>query len=96
MEIRKPVVAIIGAGQVGATTIGVTQPSLARIAADRGVSPQQVALAWGLAQAPNVIPIPSARRPETIIDSFAAADLSLTAQELAAIDADTVTPPTPG
>lgn len=83
-------------GQAGAATIGVSQPSLARIAADREVSPQQVALAWGLAQAANVIPIPSARRPETIINSFAAADLSLTAQELAAIDADTATPPAPG
>ena len=48
-----------------------------------------MALAWSLAQAPNIIPIPSARRPETILDSLGAVDLQLSADELAAIDAET-------
>lgn len=78
-------------GQVGATTLGRTTPSLAAIARERSVSAHQVALAWGLAQASNVIPIPSARRPETILDSVRAWDLKLTAEELAAIDADYAT-----
>jgi hypothetical protein len=39
---------------------------------DRGVSPQQIALAWELAQAPVVIPISGAKRPESIRDSAAA------------------------
>ncbi len=51
-------------GQVGATTLGRTTPSLAAIARERSVSAHQVALAWGLAQASNVIPIPSA--PQTL------------------------------
>ena len=37
-----------------------------RVADARGVSPQQVALAWELALAPVVIPIPGASRPESI------------------------------
>jgi aryl-alcohol dehydrogenase-like predicted oxidoreductase len=62
-------------------------PAFAEVAADRGVSAQQVALAWELAQAPVVIPIPGAKRPSSVRDSAAAADLELTADELAALDA---------
>jgi aryl-alcohol dehydrogenase-like predicted oxidoreductase len=61
-------------------------PAFAEIAAARGVSPQQVALAWELAQSPVVIPIPGAKRPESIRDSAAAADLELTAEELDLLD----------
>ncbi len=53
------------------------------VAAEHGVSPQQVALAWMLAKSPTVIPIPGSSRPETILDSAAAADLDLTADQLA-------------
>ncbi|WP_217239293.1 aldo/keto reductase [Streptomyces sp. AC555_RSS877] len=56
------------------------------VAAERGVSPQQVCLAWLLAKSPVVIPIPGASRPETIRDSAAAADLVLDAAELARLD----------
>ncbi len=58
----------------------------APVAERRGVSPQQVCLAWLLAKAPNVIPIPGSSRPETIRDSAAAADLRLDAAELAELD----------
>jgi aryl-alcohol dehydrogenase-like predicted oxidoreductase len=61
-------------------------PAFAEVAAARGVSPQQVALAWELAQSPVVIPIPGAKRPESIRDSAAAADLELTAGELDLLD----------
>ena len=61
-------------------------PAFAEVAAARGVSPQQVALAWELAQSPVVIPIPGAKRPESIRDSAAAADLELTAEELSLLD----------
>ena len=61
-------------------------PAFAKIADARGVSPQQVALAWELAQSPVVIPIPGAKRPESISDSAAAADLDLTPEELSALD----------
>jgi aryl-alcohol dehydrogenase-like predicted oxidoreductase len=64
--------------------------AVARIAAERGVSRQRVQLAWLLSLSPAVVPIPGSRRPETILDSVAAADLELSFAELEAID-----PPTP-
>jgi aryl-alcohol dehydrogenase-like predicted oxidoreductase len=62
-------------------------PAFAEVAESRGVSPQQVALAWELAQSPVVIPIPGAKRPESIADSASAADLDLSADEVARLDA---------
>ena len=59
----------------------------AEVGAAHGVSPQQVCLAWMLAKAPVVIPIPGSSRPETIQDSVQAADLVLSAEELARLDA---------
>ncbi|NUS25920.1 MAG: aldo/keto reductase [Streptomyces sp.] len=56
------------------------------IAAERGVSPQQVGLAWLLAKSPTVIPIPGASRPETIRDSARAAELVLSGPELARLE----------
>jgi aryl-alcohol dehydrogenase-like predicted oxidoreductase len=61
--------------------------AFARVAAERGVSPQRVCLAWMLAKSPVVIPIPGSSRPETIRDSAAAAELTLTPEELATLDA---------
>ncbi|HET7432857.1 MAG TPA: aldo/keto reductase [Nocardioides sp.] len=63
-------------------------PAFAEIAQAHGVSAQRVALAWELAQAPVVIPIPGAKRPESITDSAAAADLELSPEELARLDAE--------
>ncbi|MFB7670847.1 aldo/keto reductase [Kitasatospora purpeofusca] len=57
-----------------------------RIAEARGVSPQQIGLAWLLALSPTVVPIPGARRPASIRDSAAAAGLVLDGDELAALN----------
>jgi len=57
------------------------------VAGERGVSAQQVCLAWMLAKDPVVIPIPGSSRPETIRDSVAAAELSLSTEELDRLDA---------
>lgn len=62
-------------------------PAFAEVAEERGISPQQVALAWELAQADVVIPIPGAKRPQSITDSAAAAAIDLTPAELARLDA---------
>lgn len=61
-------------------------PAFAEVAAAHGVSAQRVALAWELAQSPVVIPIPGAKRPESVTDSARAADLVLTADEIARLD----------
>jgi aryl-alcohol dehydrogenase-like predicted oxidoreductase len=55
------------------------------VAEARGVSPQQVALAWLLSLSPVMVPIPGASRPETILDSLRAIELDLSEQELEAI-----------
>lgn len=61
-------------------------PAFAEIAERRGISAQQVALAWELAQSPAVVPIPGAKRPESVQDSALAADIDLDEEELAALD----------
>jgi len=63
-------------------------PAFQQVAESHGVSAQQVALAWELAQSPVVIPIPGAKRPASITDSAAAAALELRDEELARLDAD--------
>jgi aryl-alcohol dehydrogenase-like predicted oxidoreductase len=73
-------------GSSRAGRLGDQVATLSQIAGVRGVSPQQVALAWELAQAPVVVPIPGASRPETILDSVRAVDLELTPEEVARLD----------
>ncbi len=65
--------------------LGSAHAAFDEVARAHGVSPQQVALAWELAKAPVVIPIPGASRPATIQDSLRAVDLKLTADELTAL-----------
>jgi aryl-alcohol dehydrogenase-like predicted oxidoreductase len=66
----------------GARQVGDRFRVFAEIGAEHGVSPQQVVLAWELSLSDHVIPIPGARRPESITDSARAADLELTDDEL--------------
>ena len=68
-----------------AKELATKHPAFAAVAEARGVSPQQVALAWELAQSECVIPIPGAKRPSSIVDSAAAAELELSADELASL-----------
>ncbi|MFE0329441.1 aldo/keto reductase, partial [Streptomyces sp. NPDC058960] len=70
-----------------ARELGSAYAPFARVAEAHGVSPQQVCLAWMLAKSPIVVPIPGASRPETIRDSAAAAELKLTDEEIAELDA---------
>jgi aryl-alcohol dehydrogenase-like predicted oxidoreductase len=74
-----------GISQAGA--LGSRYAPFAEVAAAHGVSPQRVCLAWMLAKAPVVIPIPGSSRPETIRDSAEAVELELSAEELARLDA---------
>ena len=57
------------------------------IAAAHNTSAAQVALAWLLAQGDDIVPIPGTKRRATMEDSVRAADLVLTAEDLAALDA---------
>jgi len=74
-------------GSSGAGVLGSRHTAFAEVAEGHGVSPQQVTLAWMLALSPVVIPIPGSSRPETIRDSAAGADLTLTAAEVETLSA---------
>jgi aryl-alcohol dehydrogenase-like predicted oxidoreductase len=69
-------------GLSSAKDLATKHPAFAEVAHELDVSAQQVALAWELAKAPQVIPIPGASRPQSIIDSARAAELTLTEAEL--------------
>jgi aryl-alcohol dehydrogenase-like predicted oxidoreductase len=75
-------------GGIGrADDIRKDRPAFAEVAAEVGGTPQQVTLAWMLAQGSRVIPIPGSSRPETAVASAAAADVSLTPEQVARLDA---------
>lgn len=57
-----------------------------RIAAAKGVSTAAVAIAWVLSRGDDIIAIPGCKRRETLKDTLNAASVSLTADDLAAID----------
>lgn len=67
----------------GARAVGERYATFREIGDAHGVSPQQVVLAWELSLDEVVVPIPGARRAASIIDSARAADLALSAEELA-------------
>lgn len=59
---------------------------LAKLAESKGATLSQLALAWLLAKKDYIVPIPGSRNPERVAQNIAAADLTLTAEDLARID----------
>ncbi|MDR6989549.1 aryl-alcohol dehydrogenase-like predicted oxidoreductase [Paenarthrobacter nitroguajacolicus] len=57
------------------------------LAAAKGATPGQIALAWLLMQQPWIVPIPGTRRTERIQENVAATQLALSADERADLDA---------
>ena len=57
------------------------------LAASKGVTPSQLALAWLLAQGNDVAPIPGTKRRKYLAENLGAVDVTLTASELAELDA---------
>ena len=60
---------------------------LGKIAAGKGVTTAQLALAWVLAKGPSIVPVMGARTRTQLTESLAALDLTLTAEEIAEIEA---------
>ena len=56
------------------------------IAAEKGVTPGQLALAWVLAQGDDVVPIPGTKRVQYLEENAAAADVELTDDDLRRLD----------
>jgi aryl-alcohol dehydrogenase-like predicted oxidoreductase len=61
--------------------------AVAALAAGKGCSPAQLALAWLLSRGEDIVPIPGTRRIDHLEANAAAADIVLSAAELAALDA---------
>jgi len=59
---------------------------LERLAAARGVTLGRLALAWLIAQGPDVVPIPGSRDPARVAENAAAGDLTLTPDDLVALE----------
>ena len=74
-------------GVSAAGSLDAEAPAFAEVAEEVGVSVYRVTLAWHLAQADVVLPIPGASRPESIVDSAVATHLTLTDAQLARLNA---------
>ncbi|AQR62362.1 aldo/keto reductase [Brevundimonas sp. LM2] len=61
--------------------------AVTEIATDKGVTAAQLALAWVLAQGEHLVPIPGTRRVKTLEDNVASAEVVLTPEDLARIEA---------
>jgi len=57
------------------------------MAATKAVTPGQIALAWLLHKGPDIVPIPGTKRRKYLEENVAAAEVRLTASEMAALDA---------
>ena len=56
------------------------------IAAEKGVTPAQLALAWLLTRGEDIVPIPGSRSPKHLEENVAAVDITLSPEDLARID----------
>ncbi|MBN2547961.1 MAG: aldo/keto reductase [Anaerolineales bacterium] len=59
---------------------------LERIAAQKGATPAQIALAWLLAQKPWIVPIPGSRKLARLEENMAAVEVEMTSGDLSEID----------
>ena len=59
---------------------------LDRIAAQKGATPAQIALAWLLAQKPWIVPIPGSRKLERLDENIGAGAIELTPDDLSDIE----------
>lgn len=56
------------------------------VAKAHGVTPAQTALAWIMSRNPSIVPIPGTKRPERVVENTAAADISLTQEDIATLE----------
>jgi aryl-alcohol dehydrogenase-like predicted oxidoreductase len=61
--------------------------ALREVAEARGVTVAQAAIAWVLAQGPDIVPVVGARRRDRLAEALAALDVKLSTDDLAAIEA---------
>jgi aryl-alcohol dehydrogenase-like predicted oxidoreductase len=56
------------------------------LAAERNVTPAQLALAWVYAKGSDIVPIPGTKRPERLEENVAATEIELSDEDVAALD----------
>lgn len=61
--------------------------ALEKIAGQRGVTAAQLAIAWVASRGPHIVPLIGTKRRDRLAEALAALDISLTPEELAAIEA---------
>jgi aryl-alcohol dehydrogenase-like predicted oxidoreductase len=61
---------------------------IAEIAEGKGITPAQLAIAWVLAQGEDIVPIPGTKRRRYLEDNAGAADVELTDDDLALLEAE--------
>jgi aryl-alcohol dehydrogenase-like predicted oxidoreductase len=59
---------------------------LGEMAAQRGVSPAQLALAWVLRKGPGIVPIPGTRSAARLLENLAAAEIALSESDMRLIE----------
>lgn len=74
-----------GDGMLTERNLAIAQ-AVVDVAAEIGATASQVALAWLLAQGPNVIPIVGTRKLSQIVDNLGCVDVALSADQLAKLD----------
>jgi aryl-alcohol dehydrogenase-like predicted oxidoreductase len=61
------------------------------LAADRGVTPAQLALAWVMAKGDDIVPIPGTKSPQRLEENAAAAEIDLSPEDVRELD-DAISP----
>jgi aryl-alcohol dehydrogenase-like predicted oxidoreductase len=61
---------------------------VAEIAAEKGVTPAQLAIAWVLAKGQDIVPIPGTKRRRYLEENAASVDVELSTEDLARIEAE--------
>ncbi len=57
-----------------------------QVARERGVTPSQLAIGWLLHKGPDIVPIPGTKRPSYVDEDAAAAEIELSAADVAELD----------
>ena len=60
---------------------------MGELARAKGCTPAQLALAWLLAQGPDIVPIPGSTHAERVQENLGAIDVTMTAGDLSALEA---------
>ena len=60
---------------------------MGELARAKGCTPAQLALAWLVAQGPDIVPIPGSTRADRVEENLGALAVTLSAAELAALEA---------